>query len=87
MRVQAPVKRMQTIQEQLRGDAAGEEAVAQQEALLEELAEIVENIDFARGQPSVLAVAAYMIMIPFSMQRCLQPLERYCGQSGRRGFC
>ena len=49
--MQAPVKRMQAIQEQLRGDAAGEEAVAQQEALLEELVEIVENIDFARGAP------------------------------------
>lgn len=57
-RVQAPVKRMQSIQEQLRGEAAGEEALAQQEALLEELMEIVENIDFARGQPLVLAVAA-----------------------------
>ena len=59
--VQAPVKRMQAIQEQLRGDAAGEEAVAQREALLEELVEIVENIDFARGQPLVLAVAGHCI--------------------------
>ena len=44
---------MKVIQEQLRGDAAGEQAVAQQEALLEELVEIVENIDFARGKPLV----------------------------------
>ena len=80
VRVQAPVKRMQTIQEQLRGDAAGEEAVAQQEALLEELVEIVENIDFARGQPLVLAVAAYIITVPLSTLRCLKPFERYCGQ-------
>ena len=85
--VQAPVKRMQTIQEQLHGEAAGEEAVAQQEALLEELVEIVENIDFARGQPLVFAVAGYRIRNVQSMQRCLKRLERYCRQSRRRRFC
>lgn len=42
---------MQLIQEELRQDPAEEEAVAKQEALLEELIELVENIDFARGTP------------------------------------
>ncbi|KAK9824816.1 hypothetical protein WJX81_001111 [Elliptochloris bilobata] len=57
---QEPVKRMQAIQEQLRGDATEEGAVVKQEALLEELVEIVENIDFARdlaiigGLPTLL---------------------------------
>ena len=42
---------MQHIQEELRQDPAEDEAVAKQEALLEELIELVENIDFARGTP------------------------------------
>lgn len=50
-RQQEPVKRMQHIQEELRQHPAEEEAVAKQEALLEELIELVENIDFARGAP------------------------------------
>jgi hsp70-interacting protein len=57
---QEPVKRMQEIEKQLHEQAPGEEAVARQESLLEELAELTENIDFARdlamigGLPTLL---------------------------------
>lgn len=59
---------MQTIQEQLRGKAAGEEAVAQQEALLEELVEIVENIDFARGSPLFISARPDSMVLLSTLQ-------------------
>ena len=60
---------MQTIQEQLQVDAAGEEATAQQESLLEELVEVVENIDFARGTPlSLLPLPDRYVVLSSTLQ-------------------
>jgi hypothetical protein len=66
---QEPVKRMQEIEKQLHEQAPGEEAVARQERLLEELGEICESLDFSRG-------AAPLVTMQDIRSRSLRPVRQ-----------